>query len=188
MRLRIVAGELGGRYIEAPVGRNTRPTAERVREAWFSALGDEVLDARVLDLCAGSGALGIEALSRGARHVHFVESDPKTLTTLRRNLVALGVEDRSRVVRAGAARFVDRVERPYDIALADPPYGVGLGPELLLAYRERPFAGELWLEHSSEVPTEGATWTRRYGDTWLSRYVAGSGDPGSSSHPQRDRE
>jgi 16S rRNA (guanine966-N2)-methyltransferase len=99
VRIRIIAGELGGRYIEAPPGRRTRPTAERVREAWFSALGDRLEGATVVDLFAGSGALGLEALSRGAARVHFVETDRRAAESIRRNVQDLGVRDRSRLVR-----------------------------------------------------------------------------------------
>ncbi len=96
--MRVVAGELRGRRIDAPPGNDTRPTTDKVREATFNALGslDLVRDALVVDLYAGSGALGIEALSRGAAHCTFVERDRSALRTLRDNLAALGLDDRSR--------------------------------------------------------------------------------------------
>jgi len=182
MRLRIISGTLGGRFIKAPKGVATRPTASRVREAWFSALGDRVQDAAVVDLFAGSGALGIEALSRGARHVHFVESHARTLETLRRNLLALSLEDRSTVVRRDVLWFVDRIAEPFDLAFADPPYEAAAGPELVARYHARPFARELWLEHRwlehrwlehrAEGESVEADWTRRYGDTRVSAYRA----------------
>ena len=179
MKLRIIAGELGGRFIDAPKGFKTRPTASRVREAWFSVLADRVQDVGVLDLFAGSGALGIEALSRGARHVHFVESDARTLETLQNNLLALGLEDRSTVVRRDALRFVDQIAEPFDLAFADPPYTAQVGLELLGRYQARPFARELWLEHRSEEASIGADWTRRYGDTRLSVHRAKTRTPDS---------
>lgn len=190
MGLRIIAGELGGRRIEAPRGRRTRPTPERVREAWFSALGEAVRDARVVDLFAGSGALGIEALSRGAGHAHFVESDRRALEVLRRNLAGLGLEGRSTVVVGDAERFVGSQRMPFDIALADPPYDSTAGRRLVTALRKGAYASELWLEHapSDELAT-GAFWTRRYGDTQVSAFRAaaeedapgtGRGEPGTA--------
>jgi 16S rRNA (guanine966-N2)-methyltransferase len=117
--VRIVAGEYGGRRLHAPRGTRTRPTADRVREALFSMLGD-VSGARVLDLYAGSGALGIEALSRGAAEAVFVERDPRAVAAIRRNLDALGLADT--VVRQDALRFVARAEGTFDLVFCDPPY------------------------------------------------------------------
>ena len=137
MRLRIIAGDLGGRYIDAPPGRRTRPTAARVREAWFSALGEDVVDARVADLYAGSGALGIEALSRGAAHVHFVESDRGVASVLDRNIRRLGLADRSRIGRRDALAWIDGLTAPLDLVLADPPYGSTAGRGLVERFRLR---------------------------------------------------
>jgi|RhiMethySRZTD1v2_1073278.scaffolds.fasta_scaffold740712_2 16S rRNA (guanine966-N2)-methyltransferase len=121
--MRVVAGELKGRQIQAPEGTSTRPTTDRVREALFNALGslDVVVDATVVDLFAGSGALGIEALSRGASHCTFVERDASALRVLRENVAALGLTDRSRVVPADATVAVGSLP-PIDLVLADPPY------------------------------------------------------------------
>src|SRR5919198_4163450 len=102
--MRVIAGQGLGRRLQAPAGAATRPTSDRVREALFSILGDRVRGARVLDLFAGSGALGIEALSRGAAAVTFVDSAPGALTALRDNLDALGAD--AEVVRADARRFL----------------------------------------------------------------------------------
>src|SRR5262249_58893941 len=103
--MRVIAGALGGRRLVAPRGAATRPTSDRVREALFSALGD-VGGARVLDVFAGTGALGIEALSRGAEHATFVESARPALAALRANLAALGIEGLARVVPQPVARAV----------------------------------------------------------------------------------
>ena len=185
MRLRIVAGDLGGRYIEAPAGRRTRPTAARVREAWFSALADDVVEARIADLYAGSGALGIEALSRGAAHVHFVESDRRVASVLGRNLRSLGLDSRSRIVRGDALAWIDGLAEPLDLVLADPPYGTTGGARLVERFNLRPFASQLWLEHGSEGGlTELADWTRGYGDTRVSRFRPLAGLPLST--PQRN--
>lgn len=163
--MRVIAGSLRGRRIVAPSGRATRPTTDMVREAVFNALGSmEVLDgARVIDLFAGSGALGIEALSRGAEHCTFVESDRAALGALRENLRALGLASRSVVVPGDASTFhvLDA-----DVVLADPPYGFdgwralldGIGDALVVAESG----------HEVEAP-EGwqVVRARRYGRTWV---------------------
>jgi 16S rRNA (guanine966-N2)-methyltransferase len=121
--VRVVAGVYGGRRLEAPRGRSTRPTADRVREALFSILGP-IDDARVLDLFAGSGALGIEALSRGAREAVFVDSDARAAAAIRRNLDALGIEPAS-VHRRDAFPWLRSAadgEEAFDLVFADPPY------------------------------------------------------------------
>jgi 16S rRNA (guanine966-N2)-methyltransferase len=117
--VRVVAGQFRGRRLQAPRGMRTRPTADRVREALFSMLGD-VGGARVLDLYAGSGALGIEALSRGAASALFVERDPRAAAVVERNLASLGLEER--VVRQDALRFLARAKGPFDLVFCDPPY------------------------------------------------------------------
>jgi 16S rRNA (guanine966-N2)-methyltransferase len=117
--LRVVAGELRGRRLQAPRGTRTRPTADRVREALFSMLGD-ISGANVLDLYAGSGALGIEALSRGAASAVFVDRDPRAAAAVKRNLASLGLEQR--VVREDALRFLARAEGSFDLVFCDPPY------------------------------------------------------------------
>jgi 16S rRNA (guanine966-N2)-methyltransferase len=117
--VRVVAGDFKGRRLVAPRGVGTRPTADRVREALFSMLGD-VSDARVLDLYAGSGALGIEALSRGAKSAVFVERDQAALAALRRNLDAVGA--RAEVRRQDVLRFLARPEGTFDLVFCDPPY------------------------------------------------------------------
>lgn len=119
----MIGGELGGRVLRAPKGLATRPTAARVREALFSILGD-VGGLSVLDLYAGTGALGIEALSRGAASATFVESDRNALACLRQNLDELGVETRAEVlpVRVTAARSALLKRAPFDLVLCDPPW------------------------------------------------------------------
>ena len=118
--MRVVAGRYRGRPLKAPPGTGTRPTADRVREALFSILGD-VTDARVLDLFAGSGALGIEALSRGAASATFVERDRRAASVIEANLAATGAE--GEVVVADAVRWLERDhEAAFDLVLVDPPY------------------------------------------------------------------
>jgi 16S rRNA (guanine966-N2)-methyltransferase len=141
-----------------------------VREAWMSAIAPEIPDARVLDLFAGSGALGLETLSRGAEHVVFVEQAPAALRSLRANLEALGAGAHAEVVRAEAVRYVEALEvGAFDLALADPPYGVGLAEALVHAFGRVPFARLLCLEHGPDdaVPELPGVRTRRYGGTRL---------------------
>ncbi len=134
--MRVIAGRWGGRRLQAPPGDATRPTSDRVREALFSVLADRVPGARVLDLFAGSGALGIEALSRGAAVVTFVDSAPAALRAVRANLEALGAE--AQVRRSDARRFLrsaSAAARYYDLVFLDPPYRLAgrLGDELTAA-------------------------------------------------------
>jgi 16S rRNA (guanine966-N2)-methyltransferase len=123
--MRVIAGRLGGRRLRAPAGAAVRPTADRVREALFSMLGD-VDGARVLDLFAGTGALGIEALSRGAASAVFVERDARAARVLEANLAALGLKAPAAEVRrgdaAGALRTARERQETYDLVLIDPPY------------------------------------------------------------------
>ena len=198
MRLRIIAGSRGGRYIETPPGRGTRPTAERVREAWMSALAADLPGAHVLDLFAGSGALGIEALSRGAALAHFVESDRRVLATLRGNLRGLDLEDRSRVVAADVfgwleGRRATESEPGPDLCLADPPYRSGMAARLTRRFRAAPFARLLCIEHApgeldSELDRETAAWRRRYGDTELTFVAPHQASPGEPDPPPRREE
>ncbi|HWP36108.1 MAG TPA: 16S rRNA (guanine(966)-N(2))-methyltransferase RsmD [Gemmatimonadales bacterium] len=165
--MRIIAGEFRGRSLKASGDRRARPTADRVREAWFSILAPHLPGARVLDLFAGSGALGLEALSRGARHVDFVEVSKASLAALRANVALLDVEDRVTMHREDALRFVERLAvHAFDVALADPPYRTDAAQRLAAAYRRRPFAALLCVEHSAKRPVAGDE-TRTYGDSAL---------------------
>jgi 16S rRNA (guanine966-N2)-methyltransferase len=132
--VRVVAGELRGRRIQGPPDDRARPTSDRVREAVFNALTSRgaVAGARVLDLFAGTGALGIEALSRGAAHATFVEHDRTMVQVLRANLAALGLGERSTVVARSAHRALDELgAQQFDLALLDPPYAFDGWAELL---------------------------------------------------------
>lgn len=141
----------------------------------MSIMQGEIPDARVLDLFAGSGALGLEMLSRGARRATFVERAPGALRTLRANIRTLAAEEETEVVRADALAFVRKQPGPaYDLAVADPPYGSGEAAALADLFLRIPFAGTLWIEHrvTDALPEAPGTDTRRYGDTLLTRYEA----------------
>lgn len=123
--MRVIAGTARGRRLQAPAGNGTRPTPDRVREATFNALGSlhAVVDATVLDLFAGSGAMGIEALSRGAAHVTFVDSDRAAARVIEANLELCGLADRATVVASPVDRFLaGAAGRRWDLAVLDPPY------------------------------------------------------------------
>jgi 16S rRNA (guanine966-N2)-methyltransferase len=136
----------------------------------MSALQLDLPGSRVLDLFAGSGALGLEALSRGARSATFVEKANGALRALAANVHKLGVEDVTTMVRGDALRYSARLEPlAFDIALADPPYGVGAAEGLADLYRAVPFAAQLWIEHRAgePLPVLPGMHTRKYGDTAL---------------------
>jgi 16S rRNA (guanine966-N2)-methyltransferase len=164
--MRVVAGELRGRRIEAPAGSGTRPTTDKVREAVFNALGslDVVVGADVADLYAGSGALGIEALSRGARHCTFVERDRDALRALRTNLATLGLEDRSRVVPGDVLAVAATIQA--DLAFVDPPYDAEPWPRLL-ASLQVPFVVAEAAVEVEPPPGWEVTRAKRYGRTWV---------------------
>lgn len=168
MSPRIIAGEFGGRPLILPADRRVRPTADRIREAWMSILGARLAGATVLDLFAGSGALGLEALSRGAAEVSFVDLNPPSIAAVRANAAALGVTDRITVRRGDALRFVERLPAgAFDLALADPPYNLPWAERLIRAFRTCPFAGVLAVEHPARAAT-GADEIRHYGEIALS--------------------
>ena len=124
--MRIVAGQFRGRPLATPRGNAVRPTSDRMRESLFSILaaryGGHLQDARIADLFAGTGALGLEALSRGARQVCFVEQHPASIALVERNIETLGAQEQCRVIRADATRL-PRQKPPFDLILLDPPYG-----------------------------------------------------------------
>jgi 16S rRNA (guanine966-N2)-methyltransferase len=183
--MRVISGIYGGRELVAPKGHGTRPTSDRVREAIFSILGD-VGERRVLDLFAGSGALAIEALSRGAREATLVDSSGAAVQAIRRNLQTLGIE--AEVVRQPALRYLQRargIARQYDLVFIDPPYRLAstLGRDLAAALApvlsadarvvaESDRRSPLGLEPELELLDE-----RRYGDTLI--HIHGSRQPQS---------
>lgn len=173
--MRIIAGRWRGHSIAAPPSDRTRPTTDRVREAWMSMMQPAIPGARVLDLFAGSGGLGLETLSRGAQHATFVEKSGRALRTIRSNIEKLSAEAETTVVRGDALEFVDRIELgSYEIVLADPPYDSGAAESLARRFLRRPFADMLWIEHrvSDPLPEDEVAESRRYGDTMITYYLA----------------
>lgn len=165
--MRVIAGEFRGRKLLTPEGVTTRPTTDKVRLAVFNALQslDVIEGAAVVDLFAGSGAVGIEALSRGAARCTFVERDRDALRALRANIDALRVQDRTVVIASDVMAQVSSLP-PADVAFADPPYDFTAWAQLLSAVR----ADLVVAEAGGEVPApEGweATRSRRYGRTWV---------------------
>jgi 16S rRNA (guanine966-N2)-methyltransferase len=171
--VRIIAGKWRGRRIDAPRGDAVRPTGDRVREAWLSIVNPWLADAKVLDLFAGSGALGLDALSRGAASVDFVENAAPTLKLIRSNADALGAGAEAVVHRADAITFAQRLAaHAYDVAFADPPYDQGIATRLAELWLQTPFADVLGIEHrfNEHLPGEGER--RKYGGTVITIFRA----------------
>lgn len=181
--MRVIAGSQKGRRLESPRAGGLRPTSDRVKEALFSILGDRTAGARFLDLCAGTGAIGIEALSRGARSATFIEPDRGSLRVLRANLEHCGMTSCATVYPSTAEAFLrrDRQTDPaYDIIFADPPYHEDSGHTLLRSVDQAGIMtrdSTVILEHFSKVmiPSEVGRLIRvrqyRYGDTTLSVFA-----------------
>ena len=165
--LRVVGGEARGRALRAPKGHGTRPTSDRVREAMFDVLTTmaAVDGAVVADLFAGSGALGIESLSRGATRAWFVDHDKEAVAAIRANLLATGFEDRSHVVRSDVLRWLQHAP-PLELVLCDPPYRYEHWPSLLAALRG---VTGLVLTETGDRLDAGPGWevlkAKRYGGT-----------------------
>lgn len=181
--MRVISGKARGRKLQAPKGATTRPTPDRVKEALFSMLQGEVSGARILDLFAGSGALGIEALSRGASHATFVEQDRHALAALTANLAATqGAAEAYAVVGMPVQRALGALaarRATFDIILLDPPYPLDLVPSTLaLLVQHQLLAPRCTVvaEHLGKSPSPAApdglvcTSLRRYGDVALSFY------------------
>lgn len=144
--MRIVSGRWAGRELQSPGGR-VRPTAEAVRAAWLDGLDGDLGDARILDLFAGTGALGLEALSRGGRSCDFVETGAGALHALKANVARFRAKNRTRIFRRDAFAFVRGAEvDAYDLCLADPPYTSSLALRLVETWIEHPFAAVLAVE------------------------------------------
>jgi 16S rRNA (guanine966-N2)-methyltransferase len=178
MSLRITAGEFRGRSIHTVPGQSVRPSPAMLREALFNIIGPAIQGARFLDLCAGSGAVGIEALSRGAAHATFVDDHPSSLAVIRRNLETLGALGRATLLRRDAAHAADDLARRgerFDVAFLDPPYDTGTAEACMRTAGLRaiiPARCRLYVQHrrSTALPAVGgwvASDERRFGDTML---------------------
>ena len=169
--MRVVGGTARGRRLVTPPGDATRPTTDRVREAVFNALAsrDLVVGARVLDLFAGSGAMGVEALSRGAAHATFVDDDARARRAVGQNLATAGLADRAEVVAGKAERFLARAGPGFDVAFCDPPYAFAGWDGLLAALAALP-VGFVVAETAAELDLPAgwdAVRATRYGRTWV---------------------
>jgi 16S rRNA (guanine966-N2)-methyltransferase len=159
--VRIVGGKFAGRDLTSPNDFRVRPTAEHVRAAVLDLLAADVPGARVLDLFAGTGALGLEAISRGARSADFVETRPASLHALKANIVALRARERTRVFKRDALPFAAALSADaYDVAFVDPPYGSRMLDRVIEGWQARGFARVLVAEHASthELPAGGRRW------------------------------
>jgi 16S rRNA (guanine966-N2)-methyltransferase len=153
--MRVVAGTAKGRRLRAPAGMRVRPTADHVRQAIFDILGDSVVDARVLDVFAGTGAMGIEALSRGAREAVFVDASREACSIVLSNLEATGLRSAGVIRRADAERWLSRRRvDPFDLVVIDPPYDRGL--RFVAKILEKLVANG-WVARNGTVVVEAAT-------------------------------
>ena len=178
MRVRIIAGEFGGRFIQTPPGSTTHPMGERVRSAMFNSLGETVRGARVLDAFAGSGAIGLEALSRGAELVVFVERDRVAQRVIAKNITSLGVDEKSIVIKTTISNWMETadVTGEFDIIFADPPYH---NPQFSTVSRLMGLlkpGGTMILSHPGigEVPIQDKTVvvdSRSYGEAHLTKFL-----------------
>ena len=177
--MRIIAGEFRGRALasvgKGDAGAHLRPTTDRVRESLFNVLSHQIdFDGlRVLDLFAGTGALGLEALSRGATHVTFVDDGRVAQGLIRKNIDLTRSADRTDLIRRDATRLGENANAPYDLIFLDPPYGKGLGQKAVTTLSNGWIAdGALivWEENAPMQPPEGFTLqdSRKYGDTHIS--------------------
>jgi 16S rRNA (guanine966-N2)-methyltransferase len=155
--MRIISGKYRGRGLVVPKGRKVRPTGDRMKESMFSSLNQAYLNARVLDLFAGSGALGLEALSRGASEVIFVDRERNALVAIEQNIKSLGVEHGCKVFRAEVFSYIRSLGNGtfFDLVFADPPFAGNSAQEILSSWTEgRPASSILVLEYSAKSPPE----------------------------------
>jgi 16S rRNA (guanine966-N2)-methyltransferase len=171
--VRIVGGKFAGRDLTSPNDRRVRPTAEHVRAGLLDLIGAEVRDARVLDLFAGTGALGLEALSRGARSADFVEFRPASLHALRANVAALRMRDKTRIFKRDALPFAAALGADsYDIAFVDPPYESRMLDRVIDHWRATHFSRILAVEHARTHELPRGTRQRTFDDTVVTLYHA----------------
>ncbi|GAA6208970.1 16S rRNA (guanine(966)-N(2))-methyltransferase RsmD [Cognatishimia sp. WU-CL00825] len=185
--MRIIAGDFRGKALasvgKGDAGAHLRPTTDRVRESLFNVLmggkfGDPISDARVLDLFAGTGALGLEALSRGAAHVCLVDDGRKSQSLIRQNIQITGAKSQCTTIARDATRLPRNTDAPYDLVFLDPPYGKNLGTKALLAAQNggwiAPGALVVFEENAPQIAPDGFTLLdqRKYGDTHVTFLAA----------------
>ena len=169
--MRIVAGKFAGRDLTSPNDFRVRPTAEHVRAGLLDMLRDDVKDARVLDLFAGTGALGLEAMSRGAASADFVEIRPASLHALRANVAALRLRDRTRIFKRDALPFAAGLAADsYDVVFADPPYGSRMLDRVVDSWRALSFSAVLAVEHERAHALPKGAHRRSFEDTLVTIY------------------
>jgi len=175
MKLRIIAGEYGGRFIEAPTGTTTHPMGERIRGSLFNMLGD-ISGKTILDPFAGSGAISIEAISRGAAHAIAIEKDRKAQLVLAKNIANLGLEDKITIIRANCRAWSEaNQDKLFDLIIADPPYNDLQLSTLALLIQHLKTTSTMLLSHSGResAPTVNGVVVvdkRSYGDAALAVY------------------
>lgn len=175
--MRIIGGTWAGVSLVSPGGR-VRPTAEEIRGPWLSYLEADLPGASVLDLFAGTGALGLEALSRGAATTDFVENGPPALHALKANVARLRVKDQTRIFKKDVFAFLEGIPGThYDLALADPPYTSRLAERLVRLWLEKPFSRILSVEHAATLSLPRGSTRRVFGDTAVTTYRTGKGRP-----------
>lgn len=180
--MRVISGSARGRHLKAPKGMRTRPMADKIREAAFSMLASLGVDPiNVLDLYAGSGSVGIEALSRGAERAEFVEQNPAACAVIRDNLASTGFSERARVIQSAVSTYLSRVAAPYDFVIMDPPYADPAIVDTLEALASSPAVEQgtiLLIGHSPrvELPEQAGVLQRIrhrcHGDSCFSIYEA----------------
>jgi 16S rRNA (guanine966-N2)-methyltransferase len=186
--MRVIAGRAKGIQLQAVPGQGTRPISDRVKESLFNILGDWIVDAWVLDLFAGTGSVGIEALSRGAAQATFVEKQTRAMAVIRGNLRRTGLSSSARLVQADVFRFLEEDAEPFDLIYVAPPQYEGLWSKTLLALETHPG----WLARDGlvvvqmfpkewqplELETLALVDQRQYGSTLLCFYEPPAPDPG----------
>lgn len=169
--MRIVGGKFAGRNLTSPADQRVRPTAEHVRAALLDLLKLDLPDARVLDLFAGTGALGLEAISRGSKSCDFVEFRPGSLHALRANVAALRLRERTRIFKRDALPYAAMLgENAYDLAFADPPYESRMLDRVIDTWHEKRFARVLAVEHARTHVLPAGALRRTYDDTAITIY------------------
>lgn len=182
MTLRIVAGKFKGRYLEAPKTTTTRPTQGMLREAVFNICQMEVVDAQILDLYAGSGAVGFEALSRGASHVTFVEKNKQALACIKKNIATLNVAHQVTIWPLDAPAAIKKLKGPFDLIYVDPPYDLPISPilEQLLIQNLLKMGGILFIEERFDPKKQSSPFiseklllksSRKFGTALLHQYL-----------------